>query len=141
MEAIRAAAEARAAAAEQRAAIAEQVRTEAEAGQRVRAADAEREKASQAAAGAEAAARLASHAAISDPETFFTALGEQAAGEIASLRAQMRAQVGNPPGEDYLARVARLNALRKQAGEIVPAGLILLSPGLGASKDDPAAPA
>lgn len=40
----------------------------------------------------------------------------------------MRAQAGNPPGEDYLTRVARLNALRKQAEEIVLADLILLPP-------------
>jgi hypothetical protein len=36
---------------------------------------------------------------------------------------------------------ARLNALRKQAGEIVLAGLILLPPEPGASEEDPAAPA
>jgi hypothetical protein len=75
--------------------------------------------------------RPASYAAISDPETYFTDLGEQAAGEITRLWAQMRAQDGNPPGEDYLARVARLNALRKQAEEIVLAELILLPPGPG----------
>ena len=53
----------------------------------------------------------------------------------------MRAEEGNPPGEGYLARVARLNAMRKQAEEIVLAGLILLPPEPGASEDDPAAPA
>jgi hypothetical protein len=31
----------------------------------------------------------------------------------------MRAQDGNPPGEDYLTRVARLNATRKRTEEIV----------------------
>ncbi len=40
----------------------------------------------------------------------------------------MRAQEGNPPGEGYLAQVARPNALRKQAEEIVLADLILLPP-------------
>jgi hypothetical protein len=70
--------------------------------------------------------RPASYAAISDPTAYFTGLGEQAAGEITRLWAQMRAQADNPPGEDYLARVARLNALRKQAEEIVLAELILL---------------
>jgi len=59
----------------------------------------------------------------------FTDLGEEAAGEITRLWAQMRAQADNPPGEDYLARVVRLNALRKQAEEVVLAGLILLPPG------------
>ena len=42
-----------------------------------------------------------------------------------------------PPGEDYLARVGRLNALRKQAEEIVLAELVLLPPEPGASGDDP----
>jgi hypothetical protein len=72
--------------------------------------------------------RPASYAAITDPAAYFTDLGEQAAGEITALWAQMRAQAGNPPGEDYLARVARLNALRKQAEEVVLADLILLPP-------------
>ncbi len=72
--------------------------------------------------------RPASYAAISDPGTYFADLGEYAASEIARLWAQMRARVGNLPGEDYLARVARLNALRKQTEEIVLADLILLPP-------------
>lgn len=70
----------------------------------------------------------ASYAAISDPQSYFTGLGEQAAGEITRLWAQVRAQEGDPPGEDYLHRVARLNALRKRAEEIVLADLILLPP-------------
>ena len=40
----------------------------------------------------------------------------------------MRARPATRPGEDYLARAARLNALRKQAEEIVLANLILLPP-------------
>ena len=47
----------------------------------------------------------------------------------------------NPPGEDYLARVARLNVLRKQAEEIVLADLILLPPEHDAIEFDQAAPA
>ena len=47
--------------------------------------------------------RPASYATITDPETYFADLGEQAAGEITRLWAQIRAQEGNPPGEDYLA--------------------------------------
>ena len=62
----------------------------------------------------------------------------QAAGEITRLWAQMCDRAGNLPGEDYLARVGRLNALRKQAEEIVLAELILLPPEPGASEDDPA---
>ncbi|MGH3254715.1 MAG: hypothetical protein ACRDOU_04785 [Streptosporangiaceae bacterium] len=76
-------------------------------------------------------ATSATATAISGPQTYFTSLGEQAADEITRLWAQMRAQAGNPPGEDYLHRVARLNALRKQAEEIVLAELILLPSGPG----------
>ena len=85
--------------------------------------------------------RPASYAAITDPTAYFTDLGEQAAGAITRLWAQIRTQAGNPPGEDYLARIARLNAMRKQAEEIVLADLILLPPEPGTSDDDPAATA
>jgi hypothetical protein len=70
------------------------------------------------------------------PGTYFTDLGEQAAGEITRLWAQMRVQAANPPGEDYLARVARLNALRKQAEEVVLADLILMPPERDAIESD-----
>jgi len=70
----------------------------------------------------------ARYAAGTDPEACFAELGEQAASEITRLWAQMRAQDGNPPGEDYLARVAHLNAMRRQAEEIVLTELILLPP-------------
>ena len=53
----------------------------------------------------------------------------------------MRAQAGNPSGEDYLVRVARLNALRKRAEEVVLADLILLPPERDAIEFDPAASA
>ncbi len=85
--------------------------------------------------------RPVSFTAITDPETYFTDLGEQAASEITRLWAQLRDQEGNLPGEDYLARVARLNALRKQVEGLVLADLILLLPEPGASENDPAASA
>ena len=81
--------------------------------------------------------RPASYAEITDPESYFTDLGDRVAQEIADLWAELRARAGNPPGEDYLARVGRLNALRKQAEEIVLANLVLLPPEPGASADDP----
>jgi hypothetical protein len=46
--------------------------------------------------------RPASYAVIMDPETCFADLGEQAASEVARLRAQVRDREGNPPGEGYL---------------------------------------
>jgi hypothetical protein len=81
--------------------------------------------------------RPASYAEITDPESYFTDLGDRVAQEIADLWAELRGRAGNPPGEDYLARVGRLNALRKQAEEIVLADLVLLPPEPGASADDP----
>ena len=81
--------------------------------------------------------RPEAYAQITDPESYFTDLGDRVAQEIADLWAELRARAGNPPGEGYLARVGRLNALRKQAEEIVLAELVLLPPESGASGDDP----
>jgi len=80
--------------------------------------------------------RPASYAEITDPDGYFTDLGDRVAQEICDLWAGLRARAGNPPGEDYLSRVGRLNALRKQAEEIVLADLVLLPPEPGASADD-----
>ena len=81
--------------------------------------------------------RAASYAEITDPDSYFTDLGDRVAQEISDLWARLRARSGNPAGEDYIARVGRLNALRKQAEEIVLADLVLLPPEPGASDDDP----
>ena len=81
--------------------------------------------------------RPASYAEITDPDSYFTDLGDRVAQEISDLWAGLRARSGNPAGEDYIARVGRLNALRKQAEEIVLADLVLLPPEPGASDDDP----
>jgi hypothetical protein len=40
----------------------------------------------------------------------------------------MTAEAGNPAGKDFMERVGRLNAIRKQAEEIVLADLVLLPP-------------
>jgi hypothetical protein len=71
------------------------------------------------------------YAAAGDPDAFFAALGEEAAAGIAGLCGQMMAQAGNPRGEGYLERAGRLNAMRKQAEEIVLAEMVLLPPELG----------
>jgi len=81
--------------------------------------------------------RPGSYAAITDPDRYFTDLGDRVAHEISVLWARLRAQAGNPPGEDYAARIGRLNAMRKQAEEIVLAELVLLPPEPGASGNDP----
>jgi hypothetical protein len=68
------------------------------------------------------------YAAIEDPGAYFTALGEEVAADIAGLWAEMSLQAGNPPGEDFTDRVGRLNAIRKQAEEIILADRVLLPP-------------
>ena len=68
------------------------------------------------------------YASIEDPDAYFTELGERAAQEIASLWAEMTAREGNPAGEEYVARVGRLNMMRKQAEEQVLHELVLLPP-------------
>lgn len=62
------------------------------------------------------------YAAIGDPEAFFTALGEQADTQIRELATTLAGQ--DPPGEEYLAKVGRLNMARLQAEEAVLAELV-----------------
>jgi len=50
------------------------------------------------------------YAAIPDPDSFFSALGEEAAGQIADLALDLAGD--DPPGEDYLVKVGRLNMAR-----------------------------
>lgn len=75
------------------------------------------------------------YAAIEDPEAYFAALGEEVSAEIAGLWAEMQAKAGNPPGEDFMDRVGRLNAMKKQAEEIVLHDLVLLPPEPGVEDD------
>lgn len=75
------------------------------------------------------------YAAIEDPDAFFAGLGEEAAAEIENRWAQMQANAGNPPGEDFIDRVGRLNALKKTAEETVLNELVLLPPEAGPEDD------
>lgn len=75
------------------------------------------------------------YAAIENPDVFFADLGEEVSGEIADRWAELKAQAGNPPGEDFMDRVGRLNALKKQAEETVLAERVLLAPEPGAEDD------
>jgi hypothetical protein len=54
---------------------------------------------------------------ISDPETFFTVLGEQISDEIAALTALLEGQA--PAGETFLAKIGRLNMAKLTAQEQV----------------------
>jgi hypothetical protein len=75
------------------------------------------------------------YAAIEDPDAFFAELGEEVSAEISDRWTQMRAAAGNPPGEDFIDRVGRLNAMRKQAEEGVLAERVLLAPEPGVEDD------
>ena len=75
-------------------------------------------------------------AAIEDPETFFQTLGEQAESQIQELTQRLAGP--DPPGEEYLTKVGRLNMARLQAEEAVLGELVwIASPG----ETEPPAPA
>ncbi len=77
------------------------------------------------------------YAAIQDPDSFFSTLGEEVARQIADLMLDLAGD--DPPGEDYLVKVGRLNTARHQAEEIVLREQVLLPPEPGA-EEDPAEP-
>src|SRR5260370_42490720 len=83
------------------------------------------------------------YAAIQDPDSFFSALGEEVAQRLGGLMLDLAGD--DPPGGDYLAKLGRLNAARNQAEEILLRGLGLLPTEAGAEEDpeepvEPAAP-
>ena len=57
------------------------------------------------------------YAAIADPDSFFSAIGEEAARQIDELTDKMAGD--SLPGESYLERAGRLAAARSQAEEII----------------------
>jgi hypothetical protein len=75
------------------------------------------------------------YASIESPEAFFAELGEEVSAEVADLWAELQAKAGNPPGEDFVDRIGRLNALKKQAEEIVLRDRVLLPPEPGVEDD------
>ena len=83
----------------------------------------------------------ARYSQIQDPDSYFAALGLEVARRVGDLMLDLAGQ--DPPGEDYLAKVARLNAARRQAEEIVLAEEVLLDPEPEASpaeEENPSAP-
>ena len=61
------------------------------------------------------------YAAIGDPESFFTTLGEEVARQIDDLIDELAGETGQ--GDSYLARVGRLVAARAIAEELIlPSG-------------------
>ena len=66
------------------------------------------------------------YAQITNPETFFTEMGERAANEIADLEVQLAGE--DSPGEGYLGKVGRLNNARSRAEEMVLREEVLVAP-------------
>jgi hypothetical protein len=81
------------------------------------------------------------YAAIEDPDSFFSAIGQEAARQIDELAAELAGD--DQPGEGYLVKAGRLTAARSQAEEIILPQQILPPPEPEASQDpqedDPAA--
>jgi len=65
-------------------------------------------------------------AAIRDPETFFTDLGDQAQQKITALAWELAGD--DRPGEGYVAKAGRLGEARHRAEQIVLEEIILLPP-------------
>lgn len=59
---------------------------------------------------------------ISNPEEFFASLGQHIQDQVVDLTPQLAGP--DPAGEDYLAKVGRLNAVKRQAEETVMADLV-----------------
>lgn len=59
---------------------------------------------------------------IQDPDQFFQDLGQQIQNQVADLTPQLAGP--DPAGEEYLAKLGRLNAAKRQAEELVMADLV-----------------
>jgi len=73
------------------------------------------------------------YATISDPDSYFSALGQEAARQIEDLTAELAGD--DRPGEEYLAKAGRLTAARSRAEEIVLPERVLPEPEPETSED------
>ena len=73
------------------------------------------------------------YATITDPDSFFSALGLEAARQIDELTAELAGD--DLPGLGYLAKAGRLTAARSQAEEIILPQQVLLPAEPGTSED------
>jgi hypothetical protein len=72
------------------------------------------------------------YATITDPDSFFSALGLETARQIDQLATELAGD--DQPGEGYLAKAGRLTAARSQAEEIILPQQVLLPPEPGMSE-------
>jgi hypothetical protein len=73
------------------------------------------------------------YATISDPDSFFSTLGQETEQQIGDLATELAGD--DQPGEDYLAKAGRLTAARSQAEEIILPQQILPAPEPETSED------
>ncbi len=73
-------------------------------------------------------------AAIEDPETFFTELGDEVLEELETLADQIAGD--DPGGETHLEKVGRLNMARLQAEEMVLPQQVLVPAEPGSPMDE-----
>jgi hypothetical protein len=73
-------------------------------------------------------------AAMPDPSSFFSELGEQAASQIEDLTFELAGD--DPPGETYMQKLGRLQMARVAAEEMVLPELILLPPEPGLDEEN-----
>ena len=73
------------------------------------------------------------YATNSDPDSFFSTLGQETARQIDQLAAELAGD--DQPGEGYLEKAGRLAAARSQAEEIILPQQVLLPPESETSED------
>ena len=73
------------------------------------------------------------YATISDPDSFFSTLGQETARQIDELAVELAGD--DRPGEGYLEKAGRLAAARSQAEEIILPQQVLLAPEPETSED------
>lgn len=66
------------------------------------------------------------YATISEPDSYFSTLGQEVQTQIEDLTAELAGD--DQPGEEYLAKAGRLTAARSRAEEIVLTERVLLAP-------------
>lgn len=73
------------------------------------------------------------YATISEPDSYFSTLGQEVQTQIEDLMLELAGD--DQPGEEYLAKAGRLTAARSRAEEIVLPERVLLAPEPQTSQD------
>ena len=73
------------------------------------------------------------YATISEPDSYFSTLGQEVAQQIEELTLELAGD--DQPGEEYLAKAGRLTAARSRAEELVLPQRVLLAPEPQTSED------